>query len=163
MSKLNPRKIPISPNLSSATISRFSSVNEPTGSLPSEKTASDSPKPKLGEDEVVRGSSRHIFDKKKWQSMSIFDQMGNIGSEVGRALNAKRNGNTKNMEGAFYRGLDLIDATTENLVQQRSPRIKEVLRAREVFAESVLTDNEDPTLEKYFMEFAVAARMRQFK
>ncbi len=104
----------------------------------------------------------HQFDKNNWQSMTIFDQMGNIGSEVGRALGAKKRGDIRSMQGAFYRGLDLIDATTEGLVAQKSPRVKEVLRAREVFAESILTDNEDPTLEEYFMEFAVVARMRQF-
>lgn len=34
--------------------------------------------------------SSHEFDKDKWQNSTIFEQMGNIGSEAGRALNAKR-------------------------------------------------------------------------
>lgn len=105
--------------------------------------------------------SDHIFDKKRWQSWSLFDQMGNIGSEVGRALKAKKSGDTKSAQAAFYRGLDLIDATAEGLIAKRSPRVKEVLRAREVFAESVMTDNVDDTLEKYFMEFAIAARLNR--
>lgn len=105
--------------------------------------------------------SSHAFDKARWQRQSIIWQMGNIGSEVGRALNAKRAGKEQDMQAAFFRGLDLIDATTEVLVTQQSPRVKEVLRAREVFAESILTENEDKMLEKYFMEFAIAERLHR--
>ncbi len=57
------------------------------------------------------------------------------------------------MNGALYRGLDLFDATVEQLVQQKSPKLREVLRAREQFAEM-----EDESLEQYFMNFALAAR-----
>lgn len=95
----------------------------------------------------------HVFDKTKWQALSIFEQMGNIGSEVGRAFNAKRCGDEASMTGALYRGLDLIDATSEKLARERSPKLREVLRAREQFAEL-----SDESLEKYFMEFALAAR-----
>jgi len=107
--------------------------------------------------------SKHVFDKKRWQAQSIFWQMGNIGSEVGRALNAKRAGEEADMTSAFYRGLDLIDATTEELLNQKSPRLKEVLRAREEFSTAVLTDKNDTKLEEYFMQFAIAERMRQAK
>ncbi len=101
--------------------------------------------------------SSHEFDKAKWQSFTIFEQMGNIGSEVGRALSAKRRGDEVAMNGAFYRGLDLFDATAEKLVRDKSPRLKEVLRARDQFSQAVLT-TDDPDLETYFMEFAVVAR-----
>lgn len=107
--------------------------------------------------------SRHVFDKKRWQAQSLFWQMGNIGSEVGRALNAKRAGEEDDMMTAFYRGLDLIDATAEVLLVQKSPRLKEVLRAREEFSAAVLTDRNDTMLEGYFMNFAIAERMRQLK
>lgn len=107
--------------------------------------------------------SEHVFDKKKWQSQSILWQMGNIGSEVGRAMKAKRAGNQMDMNAAFYRGLDLIDATAQSLLEKKSPRLKEVLRAREQFAKTITTDEEDERLEKYFMEFAVAERLRQLK
>jgi len=105
--------------------------------------------------------SNHIFNKTAWQNRSLFNQMGNIGSEVGRAINAKRRGDEKDKIAAFYRGLDLIDATTESLIKQKSIRVKEVLRAREQFAKSILTDEIDETLEKYFMEFAIAERLNR--
>ena len=105
--------------------------------------------------------NNHVFDKERWQSMTIFEQMGNIGSEVGRALSAKSRGDKSSMTGAFYRGLDLIDASVEKLIQEKSPKTKEFMRAREQFAEAVLTDKEDLTLEKYFFDFALAARINR--
>jgi hypothetical protein len=103
--------------------------------------------------------SDHIFDTAAWAKMDIFDQMGNIGSEVGRALNAKRQGKTSRSQAAFYRGLDLIDETARLWAKQNKTRLRELLYARELFAESVTTDKIDPTLEAYFMQFAVAARL----
>lgn len=97
--------------------------------------------------------SEHVFDREKWQSLTIFEQMGNIGSEVGRAFAARRRGDTAAMTGAWQRGLDLLDATAEQLARQKSPKLREVLRARELFA-----GMEDESLENYFMWFAVAAR-----
>lgn len=105
--------------------------------------------------------NEHIFDKNRWQAMTIFEQMGNIGSEVGRALNAKKRGDEKGMNSALWRGLDLIDASVEKLVQTKSPQTKEFLRAREQFAKLILTDDEDESLEKYFMEFAIVARLNR--
>jgi hypothetical protein len=98
--------------------------------------------------------SNHVFDKTKWQSMTIFEQMGNIGSEVGRAFSAKRRRDEAAMNGALYRGLDLLDATAEKLANDKSPKLREVLRAREQFA-----GLEDESLEGYFMNFAIAARV----
>lgn len=106
--------------------------------------------------------SRHEFDGIAWAQLDSFTQMGNIGSEVGRALAAKRRNKLDWMEGAFRRGLDLIDTTAALWAADKSPGLRELLRARELFARSITTDDIDETLEKYFMEFAVAARRRQF-
>src|SRR5665811_1041910 len=104
----------------------------------------------------------HEFDYRKWANLDVFNQMGNIGSEVGRALKAKEQGNKSRTQSAFYRGLDLINATVDAWAQNKRTGIPELLCARELFAQSVLTDKIDPTLEQYFMQFAIAARMRQF-
>ena len=94
-------------------------------------------------------------DRQKWAKFTIFEQMGNIGSEVGRTLKAKRNGD--DFEPALTRALDLFDATTEQLVAAKSPRSKEVLRSRDQFLSAVY-DQPDPAIEDYFMQFAIAAR-----
>jgi len=101
----------------------------------------------------------HTFDAARWADMDIFNQMGNIGSEVGRALTAKSQGKMERCQAAFYRGLDLIDETARQWAAKKQPGLKELLYARELFAESITTDKVDPTLEAYFMQFAIAARL----
>jgi hypothetical protein len=100
----------------------------------------------------------HTFNTALWADMDVFSQMGNIGSEVGRSLTAKRQGKMDRCQAAFYRGLDLIDETAIHWATQKRPGLKELLYARELFAESVTTEKVDPTLETYFMQFAIAAR-----
>ena len=100
----------------------------------------------------------HNYDAENWATLDVFNQMGNIGSEVGRALSAKRQGKQERCEAAFYRGLDLIDETARLWATQKRAGLKELLYARELFAESITTDKVDPTLEAYFMQFAIAAR-----
>lgn len=103
----------------------------------------------------------HIFNHAQWADMDIMNQMGNIGSEVGRALSAKRQGKHDRCQSAFYRGLDLIDETAKIWSDKNQAGLKELLYARELFAESVTTDKIDPTLEAYFMQFAIAARLNK--
>ncbi|MBW3568926.1 hypothetical protein KY385_02235 [Candidatus Parcubacteria bacterium] len=102
--------------------------------------------------------SKHVYDKKKWMEMPLFDQMGNISAEVGRALRAKQKGDQRSLEGAFYRGLDLLNATIQGLVERKSPRFREVLIARDQFCEAILIKKDDPKLDEYFTQFALAAR-----
>lgn len=96
------------------------------------------------------------FDEVKWASLSFYEQMGNIGSEVGRAMNAIRNNDEQALQGAYYRGLDLIDATAKNL--STKGRRYELLRARELLSEAVESKTVDQKLDNYFMTFAVLAR-----
>ena len=106
--------------------------------------------------------SNYRIDRDRWAQLNIFEQMGNIGSEVGRAIKAQRSGKTDRAGRAIDRALNLFDATTEVLVSQKSPRTKEVLRARNEFLRLFYdgTFEADATnLERYFMQFATAARL----
>lgn len=96
------------------------------------------------------------FDPAKWVLLSPFEQLGNIGSEVGRAMNAIKREDPVALEGAFYRGLDLIDATVDGW--SSTARRRELLRARELFSSAVLSNRVDPSLDAYFMQYAIAAR-----
>jgi len=79
-------------------------------------------------------SNYYKVDRERWAEMTINEQMGNIGSEVGRAIIAYRNGNRDRVDRAIDRAIDLFSATTEALVGTKySYRLKEVLRAREEF------------------------------
>lgn len=101
------------------------------------------------------------IDRERWAELSIFEQMGNIGSEVGRAIAATRAGKEKRANNAIDRALDLFDATVEVLVASKSPGVKEVLRAREeflrLFFDGTFEDDAD-NVERYFNQFAIAAR-----
>ena len=104
------------------------------------------------------------MDREKWARLSFCEQLGNIGSEVGRAINAKRAGDEKRMEGAVNRALDLFLATVEVLIKEKTHvyRAREVFIARDQFM-SLLYDgnfNEEEArkIENYFMNFAYIAR-----
>lgn len=100
--------------------------------------------------------SSHVFDAEKWATLSMFEQMGNIGSEVGRSMNALRRGDKEALDGAYRRGLDLIDATVD--VWDSEPRKRELLRARELFTSAIELQKVDQQLDYYFMQYAIAAR-----
>ena len=105
--------------------------------------------------------SNYQVDREKWASLSICEQMGNIGAEVGRAITATRAGKAARADAAFDRALDLLDATIDVLVDQKSYRLKEILRAREAFVSLYFDDTfeqDASNVERYFMQFAYAAR-----
>ena len=104
--------------------------------------------------------SSYQVDREKWQKMSIFDQMGNIYSEVGRTFNAKQIHDEIKAQEAAIRAFDLFDATVEVLIAEKSPKLTEVLRAREVFAGEFLS-SDTSTLDSYLMPFAMSARLKQ--
>jgi hypothetical protein len=98
------------------------------------------------------------FNKENWSKMTMFEQMGNIGSEVGRACNAKKVGDSESMQAAMYRGVDLMDYTAELWAHVNTGRTRELLRAKEVFVASILSENVDTDIENYFFQYAMAAR-----
>jgi hypothetical protein len=103
----------------------------------------------------------YAVDRKRWSEMSIFDQMGNIYSEVGRTFKAKNNNDKERYDQALTRAIDLFDATTLTLTEQRSPKLKEVLRAKEEFLNvcTVEDSSNEQSLDRYFLQFAIAARL----
>lgn len=47
----------------------------------------------------------------RWRSLTLTEQLGNIGSEVGRAINARELGKEARLAAAVERALDLFDLT----------------------------------------------------
>ena len=99
-----------------------------------------------------------VVDKEKWRTLSLAEQLGNIGSEVGRA--AKWQGKDDNsFWGAVTRAVELFDLTQSD--KRWYKRRSEINRAKESFADAVLGGTEYQTnlqdLEKYFMQFAMVA------
>jgi hypothetical protein len=104
--------------------------------------------------------NNYQVDENQWSKLSLFEQMGNIASEVGRTQNAiKKNDHGMALQ-ALGRGLDLIDATAKSLSKSSVARCRELLRAREIFSSSYDSFTPDDQIEKYFMQFAVACRLQ---
>ena len=107
-------------------------------------------------------SNYYQVDRERWAKMTINEQMGNIGSEVGRAIIAFRNGKKDRVDRAIDRAIDLFSATAEALVgTKHSYRLKEVLRAREEFLRLFFDgtfESDADKIERYFMNYAFAAR-----
>jgi hypothetical protein len=96
----------------------------------------------------------------RWHTLSLVEQLGNVGSEVGRALRAKAQGNEGHMWAALERALELFDLTVAD--PRLAGRRREVLRAREVVCDFLVGDNlyrsTPDSLDRYFLAFARAAR-----
>jgi hypothetical protein len=100
----------------------------------------------------------------RWWQMSIVEQLGHVGSEIGRAARWKSR-NPGVARGALYRALELLDLTLADPRHRQSPaRLREIARAREVvvdfFAGSNQYGSTPASLQKYFDAYAVAARRR---
>lgn len=98
-----------------------------------------------------------------WNSYSIYEQMANIGAEVGRSINWKKKQNPKMATNAFYRALELIDFTVEDA--KNMSKLSEILRMRELFVDFTLGENiyhsSEESWTKYFSPFNLAARNAQ--
>ena len=94
------------------------------------------------------------INRERWARLSLFEQMGNIGSEVGRAIASRDN--PARRDGAIERALDLFSATAECY---SGLRLREILRARDEFLRLFYGDSTDyEGVERYFYLFALAAR-----
>ncbi len=99
---------------------------------------------------------------KQWQTLSLYEQLGNIGSEVNRVMRWQGK-DQDSFENAVDRALELFDLTLADSRWQG--RRKEIARAREVFCDAVLGGKEYKSLLKdlnqYFYWFALAARNKK--
>jgi hypothetical protein len=98
----------------------------------------------------------------RWWALSLAEQLGNVGSEVGRATRwAGRN--PELAQAALYRALELLDLTLADPRVSRA-RLREIARAREVVVDFFAGSNEygstGPSLQRYFDAYALAARRR---
>lgn len=96
----------------------------------------------------------------RWNQLSFFEQMANIGSEVERALNWRAKNNTDYCRQALERAFELINITLEGA--KSFSRLKELARLQEALVDYFLGENQfmstDVLWRKYFLCFAYAAR-----
>ena len=96
-----------------------------------------------------------------WTRYSIYQQLGNIGSEVGRAFKWKAVDDKKAVSAA-ERALELLDWTLADGKNKKF--LKEIARVREVFADSFFAENNygetEKTWNSYFLPYALAANTK---
>ena len=96
----------------------------------------------------------------RWEKMSFFEQMANVGSEVERSVNWKEK-NENNFELAVERALELMDITIND--QKNKKRLKELCRLREVFVDWRFDNNyksSPQNWQSYFYPFITAQKTR---
>ncbi|MFC1627869.1 hypothetical protein ACFL3H_01995 [Gemmatimonadota bacterium] len=95
----------------------------------------------------------------RWQEFPLVVQLGNIGSEVERALNWEARGNEERSRRALERGLELLSLTIAD--PKHRHRLKELTRLREVLLDYFLGDNNyrstPESWHRYFHPFGIAA------
>ena len=98
----------------------------------------------------------------RWQTLSLAEQMANIGSEVARTARW-RGQDEKHCAAAADRALELMDLTIHD--PRWRTRLKEITRAREIFIDALSGGKEYLSsladLDRYFLYFAVAARIHK--
>jgi hypothetical protein len=97
----------------------------------------------------------------RWQTLTFFEQMANVGSEVERTIKWKNKGNVEYSRMAFERALELLDLTIDG--EKRQSRLKELARVRETLADYFAFENSynstDKSWQNYFYSFNFAARV----
>jgi len=103
---------------------------------------------------------RNLSDD-RWRRMEICEQLANVGAEVGRSLAASARQQQERADQAMERALELFDLTVAD-PRHRGRRLREVCRAREVYLDYLVGDNQygstAASLEAYFTQFALATR-----
>jgi hypothetical protein len=95
----------------------------------------------------------------RWNSLSFFEQMANIGSEVERAIKWREKANPEYSRMAFERTLELLDLTIADKKNIR--KLRELTRLRETLADFFEFENtyksSGKSFQNYFYAFNFAA------
>ena len=93
----------------------------------------------------------------RWHQLSLTQQMGHIGSELGRARRLESQNDPSNRDQALERALDLLDMTLND--RRWQARFRELARFREAvsrwFTGSADYDIPPEALEDYCTRFAL--------
>ncbi len=101
-----------------------------------------------------------------WFKFSLFEQLANVGMDIERTIQWKKNGNADYSKKAFDRALELLDLTIAD-PKNRGGSLKELLRTREALIDYFVYNNEylthDELWQRYFFDFNYAAAIQKGK
>ena len=99
----------------------------------------------------------------RWFRFSLMMQLANAGVDVSRSFRHRREGRMEDSEAAFERAMELFFLTVED--PKNKKRLKEILRARAVYADLYAGINEfnftEEWLDGYFMDFNYLAAVQR--
>ncbi len=101
-------------------------------------------------------SSHPGLSSGRWFTLTLPEQLGNVGSEYERALNWKNKKKPDQSQKAFDRMLELLDLTLAD--PRWRHRLKELARLREEACRLLDPEPPSPDLRKYFYQFSAVAR-----
>jgi hypothetical protein len=95
----------------------------------------------------------------RWFTLSLAEQLGNVGSEFERALRWKRQRDVERFDHAFARMLELLDLTIADS-RWRENHLSELKAVRERACQELCGDEylDSDNLREYFYAFALLAR-----
>lgn len=98
----------------------------------------------------------------RWNTLTLAEQLGNIGSEYMRFSSWKKKSDKKYINASFDRFIELLDLTIQD--RRWKNRISEFLRLREVVCDQYLETEEfsiaHSEIENYFLPFAYISRQK---
>lgn len=102
--------------------------------------------------------------QERWEDLTLAQQLGNAGADVGRAIRARETGNEARSSAALARALAQLDRTLAD-PRWAGHRRREIARAREVVCDLMVGDNvygsTPASVEGWFMAYAAEARARR--
>ncbi len=97
----------------------------------------------------------------RWGTLTLAEQLGNAGADVGRAIRARKGGNELRLAANLDRALAQLDLTLAD-PRWAGHRRREIARAREVVCDLLAGDNvydsTPASVERWFMAYGVEAR-----
>ena len=101
-----------------------------------------------------------MIDQTRWQGLNFYEQMGNIASELSRAIKFKDENDAERMDLSLWRLLELVDLTIDD--GKNKLRLRELCRFKEVlgdwYSRTKVYDVTPESLLNYALNFAMLAR-----
>ena len=107
-----------------------------------------------------------MIDRQRWHSLTFYQQLGNIASELSRGIKFKNQNDLEQMNSSLWRLLELLDLTIDD--KKNTSRLRELCRFKEVlgdwYCQTKVYDVNPESLKTYALNFAMlAARYPSFQ
>ncbi len=106
-----------------------------------------------------------MIDERRWRGLTFYHQMGNIASELSRAIKFRDQNDLEHMNSSLGRLLELIYLTIDD--EKNRPRLRELCRFKEVLSDwycrTHVYDVDPEALKSYSLNFARMARGSTFR